>query len=229
MRSKDREIVYIKTSMKPLFIVFEGIDGSGTSTQASLLKDYFLSQGCRAIISPEPSNGPIGKLIREALQNKMILIQNSQKFDEQMAYLFAADRHYHLYNDIDGVFKLIRHDRTHVITPRYYFSSLAYNSNNQQEFEFVSNLNQRFPNPDLVIYLDLPIEVALERIRDRSLKEVYEHEEKLLKVRQNYQFIFDNYNSLLLKVDGTESKESINQKIVNFIEKETGTSSKKPE
>lgn len=207
--------------MKPLFIVFEGIDGSGTSTQASLLKDYFLDRGDRAIVSPEPSNGPIGKLIREALQNKMILIQNSQKFDEQMAYLFAADRHYHLYNDIDGVFKLIGNENTHVITPRYYFSSLAYNCNNKQDFEFVRSLNQRFPNPDLVIYLDLPIEVALERIRDRSFKEVYEHREKLLKVRQNYQYVFENYHSLLLKVDGTESKEGIHKKIINFLEKKT--------
>jgi dTMP kinase len=204
--------------MKPLFIVFEGIDGSGTSTQAHLLKYYFIDQGCQAIVSPEPSDGPIGKLIREALQNQTIYIKNSQKFDEQMAYLFAADRHYHLYNDIDGVFKLIKHDNIHVITPRYYFSSLAYNCNNQQEFEFVSSLNQKFPNPDLVVYLDLPIEVALERISDRSLKEIYETEEKLLKVRQNYQFIFDNYNGLMLRVDGTNTKEAIHQIIVNFIE-----------
>jgi dTMP kinase len=204
--------------MKPLFIVFEGIDGSGTSTQAHLLKDYFIDQGCQAIVSPEPSDGPIGKLIREALQNQTIYIKNSQKFDEQMAYLFAADRHYHLYNDIDGVFKLIKHDNIHVITPRYYFSSLAYNCNNQQEFEFVSSLNQKFPNPDLVVYLDLPIEVALSRISDRSLKEIYETEEKLLKVRQNYQFIFDNYNGLMLRVDGTNTKEAIHQIIVNFIE-----------
>jgi dTMP kinase len=204
--------------MKPLFIVFEGIDGSGTSTQAELLKEYFINRGDRAVVSPEPSNGPVGKLLREALQNKNIFIKDSQKFDEQMAYLFVADRHYHLYNDLDGVFKLIQQEKIHVITPRYYFSSLAYNCNNQEEFEFVSHLNQKFPNPDLVVYIDLPIKTALERIRDRSCKEVYENETKLLKVRQNYQIIFDNYSKLLFKVDGTENKENINQKIINFMQ-----------
>jgi dTMP kinase len=203
--------------MKSLFIVFEGIDGSGTSTQASLLQNYFIEIGDRATISPEPSDGPIGKLIRQALQNQTIAIRDRNKFDEQMAYLFAADRYYHLYNDIDGVFQLIKHDNSHVITPRYYFSSLAYNCNNKQEFEFVSGLNQRFPNPDLV-YIDLAIEIALERIRDRALKEVYETEEKLRQVRNNYQTIFDSYNGLLLKVDGRETKEAINQKIVRFIQ-----------
>jgi dTMP kinase len=204
--------------MKPLFIVFEGIDGSGTSTQATLLKDYFIEQGSRAIVSPEPSEGIIGKLLRQALQNKSLLNQDGQKFDDQMAYLFAADRHYHLYNKIDGVFKLIEQDNTYVITPRYYFSSLAYNCNTQQEFVFVSNLNKRFPNPDLVIYIELPVNVALERIRDRAVKDVYENANKLLQVKHNYQAIFDNYDGLLLKIDGTEDRKKIHHKIINFIQ-----------
>jgi dTMP kinase len=204
--------------MKPLFIVFEGIDGSGTSTQATLLKDYFIEQGERAIVSPEPSEGIIGKLLRQALQNKTILNQDGREFDEQMAYLFAADRYYHLYNHIDGVFKSIEQDKTYVITPRYYFSSLAYNCNSQQEFEFVSNLNKRFPNPDLVIYIELPVNVALERIRDRAIKDVYENANKLLQVKHNYQTIFNNYKGLLLKIDGTETQKKINQKIVDFIQ-----------
>jgi dTMP kinase len=205
--------------MKPLFIVFEGIDGSGTSTQAHLLKDYFLSRGDRAIVSPEPSEGSIGKLIREALKNKTVLVQDNQKFDEQMAYLFAADRHYHLYNELDGVFKLINQDNTYVITPRYYFSSLAYNGNSELEFQFVSSLNQKFPNPDLVIYLDLPIQVAIERLQERTLLEVYENQEKLTKVQQNYQVIFDKYQGLFLPVDGTQSKELIAKKVIEFLQK----------
>ena len=55
---------------KKLFIVLEGIDGSGTSTQAELLKNHFVSQGEKAIISPEPSSGIIGNLIRQALKKK---------------------------------------------------------------------------------------------------------------------------------------------------------------
>jgi len=102
--------------MKPKFIVFEGIDGSGTSTQAKLLQEYFLKRGEKAVLSPEPSEGVIGRLIREIMQTNLISIKDQNKFDQQMAYLFAADRHDHLYNDHDGVFKLIHQEQTHVIT-----------------------------------------------------------------------------------------------------------------
>lgn len=207
----------IKNRKKGLFIVIEGIDSSGKSTQADLLRDYFIATGSKAVISPEPTDGSIGKLIREAMQKRAIFIEDSQRFDEQMAYLFAADRHYHLYNDVDGVFKLIN-QQCNVITTRYYFSSLAYNCRTPEEFKFVSRLNQKFPQPDLVIYIDIPIEVCLERLSERSCREIYENKRKLEKVRQNYQDIFDQYNGLILPIDGVEQEEIIHNKIVDFIE-----------
>lgn len=199
-----------------LFIVFEGIDASGTSTQASLLNDYFRKAGKKSILSPEPSDGSIGKFIRENLKEKQFFCNDEQRFDEQMAYLFAADRYYHLYNEVDGVFKLIK-DNYWVITTRYYFSSLAYNGNSQDEFELIQRLNQGFPNPDLVIYLDIPIEVSLARLTERSLKEVYETESKLTKVKNNYHNIWLNYEGALLTLDGSETRESIHLKIINKI------------
>ena len=203
---------------KNLFIVLEGIDGSGSSTQSELLKEYFTSQGEKAVISPEPSSGIIGNLIRQALKKRILFTEDTNLFDEQMAYLFAADRHDHLYNDVDGVFKLIN-DSFHVISTRYYFSSLAYNCQTSEEFNFVSKLNHKFPNPDLVIYLDISPEVSLSRIKNRSLKEVYETKTKLTKVRQNYQHIFANYGDNLLIVDGTEDMKKISLKITSKIEK----------
>jgi dTMP kinase len=204
--------------MKKLFIVFEGIDGAGTSTQADLLKEYFLSQGEAAILSPEPSDGPIGKLLKKAMQQPILSLKNKTKFDEQMAYLFAADRHYHLYNDVDGVFKLINQDRCHVITTRYYFSSLAYNCHNPEDFEFVGQLNQRFPDPDLVIYLDVPLEESLNRLRQRPSREIYENENKLQQVRQNFLKIFNCYDGLMIQIDARETRERIHQEIVDFLE-----------
>lgn len=204
--------------MKGLFIVLEGIDCSGKSTQAELLIDYFVSKDCEAVLSPEPSAGPIGNLIREIMKGRVSLTKDAQKFDEQLAYLFAADRHDHLYNDVDGVFKLIR-DRCSVICTRYTFSSLAYNCNTPEEFEFVSCLNQRFPNPDLLVYLDIPVNIAISRLnQQRTIREVYETEEKLTKVSQNYQRIFQAYDGLILRLDGTLNKHSIRQRIVEFIE-----------
>ncbi len=201
---------------KQLFIVLEGIDGSGTSTQSELLKNYFEAQGEKAIISPEPSNGIIGNLIRQALKKRILFTEDTNLFDEQMAYLFASDRHDHLYNDIDGVFKLIQ-DGFHVISTRYYFSSLAYNCHTPEQFDLVRKLNHKFPNPDLVIYCDIPVEVSLARITGRSLKEVYETKEKLTKVRQNYHTIFSKYSDTLLTIDATLTPNAIQAKIIDFI------------
>lgn len=204
--------------MKPLFIVLEGIDGSGTSTQAKLLQNYFISHDQKAVLSPEPTEGMIGKLIRQGMQNPIFNINNSHHFDQQMAYLFAADRHHHLYNEIDGVFKTIEQDHCHVITTRYYFSSFAYNGHTAEDWEFIKRLNHNFPQPDLVIYCDLPVEVSLLRIQDRSTKEIYETQEKLTQVRQNYQKLFNNYSGLFLKVDATQSPHQIHQLIINYLQ-----------
>lgn len=203
--------------MKNLFIVFEGIDGSGTSTQTNLLKNYFTAKGIKAVETCEPSNGPIGNLLRQALKKRVHFVNESQKFEEQMAYLFAADRYDHLYNDVDGVFKLIKDDFT-VISTRYYFSSLAYHWNTAEDLEFIRSLNAKFPNPDLVIYIDISIEIGLDRIGDRSVKDIYENQEKLVRVRKNYQEIFRDYEGLTLQVDGTQGKDAVHQQIVNFIE-----------
>ncbi len=203
--------------MKKLFIVLEGIDGAGTTTQANLLKDYFLSIGEGAIISPEPSSGPIGKFIREAMQKPALIAQTGRKYDEQMAYLFAADRHYHLYNEVDGVLKTIEKDDCHVISTRYYFSSLAYNCYTREQFDLVSLLNRRFPPPDVAIYLDVPVEVSWERIKQRTHLEIYENKEKLIKVKQNFDYIFACHRGNLLKLDGREEPREIHEKIISYL------------
>jgi dTMP kinase len=202
--------------MKSKFIVLEGIDGAGTTTQAELLQNYFISINQKAVISPEPTSGKIGKLLRELLSSQEKLFNSEAKFEEQMAYLFAADRHYHLYNKIDGVYTLINQN-IEVITPRYYFSSLAYNAHNEEDFKFISTLNQKFSPPDYLIYLDLPVDIALNRIKDRPVKEIYETAEKLTNVYQNYDKIFEHYQGKILRVNATLSKDEIHSNIVKFI------------
>lgn len=197
------------------FIVLEGIDGAGSTTQAELLQDYFLKNEEKVIISPEPSNGKIGKLLREFLANQN-LFSHQDLYDQQMAYLFAADRHYHLYNNLDGVKKLTS-ENTHIITTRYYFSSLAYNAKTEKEFEFVSFLNKDFPPPDFLIYLDIPVDIALERILDRTTLEIYETKEKLTQVKANFDSILANYPHKYLRIDATKTKQEIHLEIVNFL------------
>ena len=202
--------------MKKQFIVIEGIDGSGKTTQAELLQSYLKNCGAKAVISPEPSSGIIGNLIRQSLKKRVFFTTDRELFDEQMAYLFAADRHDHLYNDIDGVYKLID-DGFYVISTRYYFSSLAYNCHNSEQFDFISKLNHKFPPPDATIYLDIPVAVSQDRRKNRSLKEIYETEAKLTLVKTNYERIFSNYDGKLLIIDGTQEPDLVRQQIVDFL------------
>ena len=209
--------------MRSLFIVIEGIDGSGKTTQADRLLAYFHNQGEGAILSPEPTAGPIGQLIRQSLQTNLFPYPDPQQFDAQMGYLFAADRHYHLYNPQDGVFAQLKQHR-HVIATRYYFSSLAYNCYSEADWAFVSRLNQEFPNPDVLIYLDLPVEIALKRIGDRQQAqleknptECYEKVEKLTNVYQNYQRILKDYPGNHYWIDARLSVDKIHQTIIDEI------------
>lgn len=205
------------------FIVFEGIDGSGTSTQSELLRKALSAKNIKTHLTCEPSNGPIGNLIRQIFKGRVSMSKGinpldstADLFDEQMAYLFAADRHDHLYNEIDGVFSLTSKNET-VISTRYFFSSYAYHCSNQNDLDFVKQLNSRFPNPDLVIYLDNPTEVSINRMNERTFKDEYENSEKLIKARNNYEKIFSAYNGKILKLNATNDIEQIHNQIMNAV------------
>jgi len=198
------------------FIVFEGIDGSGTTTQAELLKNYLLDNDFGAITTTEPSSGPIGNLIREGFKKRVIFVEEEKLFDEQMAYLFAADRHDHIYNEVDGIKTLNARGIT-TISTRYFFSSLVYHVNNEDEYSFVKQLNEKFPLPDLTIYIDNPVEVSLTRIALRAHRDTYENKEKLLKVKQNYKKVFTEYNQNLLIVNGADTIANIHKKIIERV------------
>jgi dTMP kinase len=134
-----------------------------------------------------------------------------------MAYLFACDRHNHLYNKFNGVYALMNNYKSHVICPRYIFSSIAYNCHTPEQRTFVEQLNAKFPNPDLVIYIDLASDIAIKRIRDRGSQEIYETQAKLAQVRSNYQEIFHHYDFPLIVVDGNDTPENIHNAIVQKL------------
>lgn len=194
------------------FIVFEGIDGSGTSTQSELLKDFLLNKNISTVTTCEPSSGPIGNMIREGFKKRVAFVSDEKLFDEQMAYLFAADRHDHIYNEVDGIYALNNKGIT-TISTRYFFSSLVYHVNNEEEYYFVKKLNEKFPLPDLTIYIDNPVELSLERISLRAHRDAYENEKKLEKVKCNYKKVFEEYNENLLVVDGSKSINEIHDEI----------------
>ncbi|RYH53414.1 MAG: dTMP kinase [Alcaligenaceae bacterium] len=198
--------------MRPQFIVFEGLDGSGTSTQASMLEKALLADGRKVMLTSEPSPGPVGNMIRQAFKGRIKFQADQEKFDRQMAYLFAADRYDHLYNDIDGVIPMMTRGMT-VISTRYYFSSFAYHCSQAEHWELVHRLNQDFPAPDLLVYLRNPVDESVRRLSNRPTLDSYETAEKLTVVAQNYERIFAEFIGRKIVLNATQGANEIHKSI----------------
>lgn len=203
--------------MKPLFIVFEGLDGSGTSTQSRMLLDHLCrTRKERAHLTAEPSGGPIGQMIRSALSGRLLFCSDEMLFDRQLAYLFAADRHDHLWNDTNGVMRLLERGE-HVVCTRYFFSSYAYHCRDEDDLAFVQSINAKFPDPDAVIFIDVEVETSTERLAERPNLDRYESVEKLQLVRRAYERSFARYKGPLLRVAGVDPPSVVHTKVVNFV------------
>lgn len=148
-----------------MFLVVEGIDGAGTTTQASLLAEWIRGRGRSCRLTGEPSRGPLGRVLRQILSNQTDPICN-----DSVALLFAADRMDHLEKEILPA--LLSGDD--LVSDRYYHSSLTYQSL-QGDQEWIRALNQRARIPDVTYILDLPAEQAeARRLRSRTSVELYE-------------------------------------------------------
>lgn len=199
------------------FIVFEGLDCSGSSTQANLLYESLISAGRRVWLTSEPSSGPFGQLIRLFFSGRVILSPDREIRDQQFAFAFAADRFDHLHNPTNGVIKHIS-EGIDVVCTRYVLSSLAYNVETTNEEETVRRLNEGFPNPDFLIYLDCPVAVSLKRMdAARATRDTYENPSKLTTVYENYRRAIAQYDGRKLLVDAALPKENIAQRVFHFI------------
>jgi dTMP kinase len=158
------------------FFVFEGIDGSGLTTQASLLKEWCEKQGFETFLSKEPTDGPIGSQIRLVLSKRLSMKPTS------LALAFASDRMDHLETDIipkvgNGVI---------IISDRYYLSSYAYQSFDA-DLEWLVQINSKCLKPDMIFLLDVPALICKRRMdKMRWHVELYEEVEKLENVRKNF-------------------------------------------
>ena len=205
------------TNNRGKFIVIEGLDCSGSSTQAALLAERLIGAGRKVYLTSEPSGGPVGMLIRLYFSGRMVLPASREIADRQFAYLFAADRFDHLYNPTNGVLKHLN-ECTDVISTRYVLSSLAYHVESEEEERFVWDLNSRFPRPDHLIFLDCPVELSLSRIAaSRASRETYEHGTKLERVHDNYQRLLAEYKGSKLVVDAALPKEEIADRVFAYL------------
>ena len=182
------------------FIVIEGLDGAGTTTQMKAVAEAFDQSGVHCHATFEPTSSPLGNLVRSILRKELVTTPLA------LAMLFAADREDHLHHPINGIVEKMAKG-TVVISDRYLFSSLAYQSV-ECGYERVSALND-FPIPRFVVYLDTPVEDCLARIESRNDgKELFEKQEFLARVRDNYELIFSDLpeSVVLLRIYGRRTR-----------------------
>ncbi len=191
------------------FVVFEGIDGAGTSTQMRLLAER--DSGKKIAFTAEPTERPTGKFLRQILAGK-------EKVSAQTAaYLFAADRAEHLWGK-GGIVDQTKNGLT-VVSDRYLFSNLAYQGVTCGE-DLPKTLNSPFPLPQLLFFFDISAQKSLERVEKRGeAKEIYENEKFLNDTASRYRAIIDRYKKLensgmrIVELDATLPKEKISDLI----------------
>ncbi|MDP4264498.1 MAG: dTMP kinase [Bacteroidota bacterium] len=196
---------------KNLFIAFEGIDGSGKSTQVKLLRDRLKKEGHKVYATFEPTDSPIGSIIKNIFKHRI------EADHRTIAALFAADRLDHLLNKTNGILKKFEEGYT-VITDRYYFSSYAYHSvHMSMDWVIEANsLSADLLRPDLNIYIDISPEISMKRLNNgRSSTELYETTENLYSVRKKYLEAFEKLKEKekVSIIDGDQNAELISANI----------------
>lgn len=200
------------------FIVFEGIDGSGKSTQAKLLSNYLNSKCIETYLTSEPTNGPIGSIIRAFIKDSTLghQVDKKQQFNKLMTYLFRADRIIH-----SAEIKRKINDGVWVVCDRYDFSTIAYNSNLENISDDSNELKEYFLIPDITFMIDVSVDEAINRINSRNInKEVFENKEFLGTVSNNYKFLDDIYK--FHHINGMNNIDNIQKEIQNFINTKFG-------
>ena len=201
-----------------IFVVMEGIDGAGKSTQAKLLAKWFEKKGYEVVLTKEPTDTAFGKLIRRLVLTggKEGIIDGARISHEAEALLFAADRAEHVH-------KLIKPSLESgkvVISDRYFYSSLAYQWARGLDLQWLIDLNRFAVRPDLVVLLDLPVKESMKRINGRGIKTEFDKIVELQKkVRENYLKLAEMFPEIKI-VNAQNSIEDIHRDIVGLVEQE---------
>ena len=194
--------------MKGKFIVFEGLDGSGLSTQAMMLKEYLLKKGRKTILTKEQTDNFLGGMIKSSLKGH---IKTSPL---TLQLMFIADRSHHLDSEVEPALK----EGKVVISDRYLFSTLAFGSLDVDP-EFLKFANSKFRKPDLTFIIDCNPETCVGRIsRERFHIEMFEEKRKLEKVRENYMSL-KNYFPNVHIIDGNRNKQEVFEDIKKIVDK----------
>ena len=177
-----------------LFIVIEGIDGTGKSTQARRLGEWFTRQGREVVLSREPTDGPWGKKVRESASTGRLSPEDELQY-------FLNDRRQH----VDELITPALAAGKVVILDRYYFSTMAYQGARGFDPAEIRRKNEAFaPVPDLLLILDLEVDSALQRIGSRGdTANEFEKRENLERCREIFLSLRDEEFVRVIDTNGT--------------------------
>lgn len=205
-------------SERGLFIVIEGVDGSGKTTQSELLSAYLRGLGRKVHHTAEPTATGLGGMVRDGLGAE------HPRTSDELAAMFLADRVAHNVSPKSGIHQYVE-GGTDVVCDRYYYSSIAYQGVGGS-LDWVADMNLGCPSimkPDICIFIDLDPEKCLEHIRaGRSHFEIYEENAAVIsETRRRYGIVFDMLagRDNIVIVDGARSREEVFADIRAAVEK----------
>ncbi|MBI2652934.1 dTMP kinase [Candidatus Woesearchaeota archaeon] len=200
-----------------LFIVVDGIDGSGKSEVIKLLHNYLFSKHkkYRILTTREPTNGVYGNRIREILRKEKVPTSNSKKLLE----LFVKDRQEHLKNTLEPFLKSSNeHELNIVLCDRYYYSTIAFQSAQGLSTEELISKNKAFRKPDIAFILDVEPSIALKRIEYRK-KEKFEQLEFMEKIRGNFLKLPKLLDDNIKIIDASKSLDKVFESAKKEVDK----------
>jgi dTMP kinase len=213
-----------KTARRGRFIVLEGLDGAGTTTQSRALVDHIARKGEKVLATHEPTDGPIGNMLRQVLRGRLVAIPHAGVGEPKpspmdpaaVALLFAADRLDHLHHQV------IPHLEAghHVVCDRYLISSLAYQGL-ETDLRFVRAINEKALKADLTIFLRVPPEVAMARVEaSRTSRDTFEQLPLQRKIASNYEKILETWkDGDVVVIDGTEEVSAVTAKVRGAVDR----------
>ena len=187
----------IKNPYPGKFIVLEGIDGAGKSTQADLL-EYFLKNTLHRKVhtSSEPTASLIGGLIRSQIAGDW------KTSNECLQLLFSADRLYHLEKEIIPMLE----QGIDVVCDRYFFSTVAYGAVTTGELDWLINVNSKILLPDVIFLLKVASQTGIERIHtNRHGIKLFDRADFLSKVEKNMEILAQQFSDISVVIDGEQS------------------------
>lgn len=191
----------------PLFVCIEGLDGSGKSTLLEALSHRLGDEGTDFILTSEPTDGPIGTSIK-----RYLAVSDRTRDVAFEALMFAADRLWHIANVVEPAL-----DRGElVITDRYKYSSMAYQTPAGGIIEWVEEINRFAPDADLAVFLDADPEACISRLEGtRSTASVMENLETLWEIYGNYRRLVEL--GKLTRVDAERDQTQVADEVLDMI------------